>query len=175
MRGRWSAARGLKKELRCDSMAQQAPFLLDLSIPGMPGSYELHIGERALRFSDKEEQNMRIIPKSSVCGITIRDTDRVFSTTDVPKALAATTFGGSLGAWLVRRSMYGLIHSKGGLDLCSVLGGGFGLFLGWRFGHWAFRKQHTVDGSFVQLHTAGQVTGFNCSDLKAQELVRRLL
>jgi hypothetical protein len=38
-----------------------------------------------------------------------------------------------------------------------------------------FRKQHIVDGSFVQLHTSGGVTGFNCSDLKAQELVRLLL
>ena len=157
------------------------------------------------------------------------DTDRIFSTTDVPKALSASGVGGGLGAWLVRRSMYGLVHSKGGLDLCSLLGTGFGLlpdllgwlglvmsnlsydpkkntcsyyislrftdlltwslliapihtlssaylrYLGWRFGHWAFRKQHVVDGSFVQLHTANQVTGFNCSDLKAQELVKRLL
>lgn len=39
----------------------------------------------------------------------------------------------------------------------------------------AFQKEHIVDGSLVQLHTSGGVTGFNCSDAQAQELVRILL
>lgn len=35
-------------------------------------------GERALRFTDREEQNMRIIPRSSVSSITIRHLTRRF-------------------------------------------------------------------------------------------------
>ena len=151
------------------------PFLFGLKITGMPGSYQLYISERALRFTDREEQNMRIIPRSSVSSITIRDTDRSFSTTDMPKALTCTGITGGVSAWLARRSMYGLVYSKGGLDLCSLVGAGFGLWAGWKFGHWAFQKEHIVDGSLVQLHTSGGVTGFNCSDAQAQELVRILL
>lgn len=164
-------------DFQIDFLAAMAapPFLFDLSITGMPGSYQLYISERALRFTDREEQNMKIIPRNMVSGITIRDTDLSFSTTDMPKALSCTGLTAAVSAWLARRSMYGLVHSKGGLDLCSLVGAGFGVWAGWKVGHAVFRKQHIVDGSFVQLHTSGGVTGFNCSDLKAQELVRLLL
>eukprot|EP00435_Cladocopium_sp_Y103_P046382 s682_g13.t1 len=239
-------------DFQIDFLAAMAapPFLFDLSITGMPGSYQLYISERALRFTDREEQNMKIIPRNMVSSITIRrlasdgvavvvtvrmcaciclskrkqqvlvgfgvskidtsrnlvgilsldrtqhysshidishvirdlptpfdpgDTDLSFSTTDMPKALSCTGLTAAVSAWLARRSMYGLVHSKGGLDLCSLVGAGFGVWAGWKVGHAVFRKQHIVDGSFVQLHTSGGVTGFNCSDLKAQELVRLLL
>lgn len=37
------------------------------------GSFMFKIeGERALRFTDREEQNMKIIPRNMVSGITIR-------------------------------------------------------------------------------------------------------
>ncbi|CAK9038076.1 unnamed protein product [Durusdinium trenchii] len=88
-----------------------SPFLMDLSLPGMPGRYQLYISETALRFADQEEQNMKIIPRNCVSTITIRDTDRTFSTTDMPKALACTGVGGVVSGLLARRSMYGIIHS----------------------------------------------------------------
>ncbi|CAK9036911.1 unnamed protein product [Durusdinium trenchii] len=89
-----------------------SPFLMDLSLPGMPGRYQLYISETALRFADQEEQNMKIIPRNCVSTITIRDTDRTFSTTDMPKALACTGVGGVVSGLLARRSMYGIIHSS---------------------------------------------------------------
>ena len=82
------------------SPAMSQPFLSNLTLVDFDGKFQLYLSDRALRFTDSGEQNMKIIPRDSVAAVTVRDTDLSFSTTDIPKALGFTLVSMALSGWL---------------------------------------------------------------------------
>ncbi|CAE7566969.1 unnamed protein product [Symbiodinium pilosum] len=147
-------------------------FLSNLTLSDFDGKFQLYLSDRALRFTDSGEQNMKIIPRDSVAAVTVRDTDISFSTADIPKAIGCALISAAVSGWLARRSMYGLVHAKGALDGCSVVGALGGGWAGMRMGCWLFRNTHIQDGSFVEVHTPAGAQSFNCSDAQARAFTR---
>merc|ERR1712217_299889 len=110
--------------------------------------------------ADKGWQNMKVIPLNQISSITIKDSDYSFKTTNKPKAVgfaACTALG--LG-FMGRQSVSG--QKKFVVDTMTSLGFAAGLYGGFKFGCWFFKDHRFVDGSFVELHTPGGISGFTC-------------
>ena len=105
-------------------------FLSNLTLSDFDGKFQLYLSDRALRFTDSGEQNMKIIPRDSVAAVTVRslaadscqrqhskmscacpsickimssgsgDTDISFSTADIPKAIGCALISAAVSGWL---------------------------------------------------------------------------
>lgn len=135
--------------------------------------FELYVTERALRFTDSGEQNMKVIQRNQIVSLTVQDTDFSFTTLDRPKVLGITAFCAALGGggarWLASEK---LGEKRFFLDSATAIGGAAGFWMGLRFGVWAFTEHRIAGTSRVEVATPQGTESFSCSDAKARELVR---
>eukprot|EP00933_Yihiella_yeosuensis_P002886 TRINITY_DN10506_c2_g1_i1.p1 TRINITY_DN10506_c2_g1~~TRINITY_DN10506_c2_g1_i1.p1 ORF type:complete len:158 (-),score=21.91 TRINITY_DN10506_c2_g1_i1:341-814(-) len=151
------------------------PFIKKVILRDESGTQtlDLFVTDRALRFSDPGEQNMRVFPKQHITSLVVDDTDLAWTDVDRPRALtcagASSIFFGILSRkWITDRVKLPAVQ-----DTVTVGGGVLGAWLGWKVAGYFCRVHHVIDGSSVKIRGAGgEQASFACGDAEARELVR---